>query len=468
MFKGIGRCLAQMGRFLVRCLVIIGVLEGASFLLLGAIALRGGHASSYFRTLLPHPALSRRTQDIALQSFHLLSHEGHASTLFRYGAAGVNRWHPQFGYYRPYLFGRPRDVSSFEPQALNVYILGGSTVEGGATERLTTAARIQDYLQARLQDRYQVRVINEGVSGGLSVTQLGLLTAKILPFGNPHYVVAFDGYNDWLTTAVNLINDFKTKTAMTEELWPRTELSWHFYWFEQRAAMEAINTIPGAFKQLVGVTSKQVLSRSYTGWFVSHLRNWVRYKLMPRYLGTAPPKEYFSQAGFERIPILPRERAAFQVVNERIMAEACRARGCRFFWVLQPILPCRGEAMTAQERENHASRPSVFWRSLERYNQDLREIVQEGAAFWAPSFLDLSCPAADVPEGFISDTAHLTAAGQARSAEYIAALILEDMEERGGKPPEVLAAVKPAPFERAHAEARTELELYTRLRSERK
>lgn len=116
---------------------------------------------------------------------------------------------------------------------------------------------LQSYLEAELGDRYQVHVINEGVGGFLSTQEMVLLQTKILPFGNPHYVVAIDGYNDWLSTMVNLLHDFKGKSGVTDVMWPKPELSWFHDWFEQWRGRNEIQTVSGASRQLAVVISKK-------------------------------------------------------------------------------------------------------------------------------------------------------------------------------------------------------------------
>lgn len=51
-----------------------------------------------------------------------------------------------------------------------------------------------------------------------------LLQTKILPFGNPHHVIAVDGYNDWLVTVYNMLCHSQEKAGVTEEMWPWAEL----------------------------------------------------------------------------------------------------------------------------------------------------------------------------------------------------------------------------------------------------
>ncbi len=78
------------------------------------------------------------------------------------------------------------------PEDFRVFILGGSTVEGGMNERWT----IDTYLGQELKKYYQgVEVINAGIVGYSSQEELALLQTKILDL-RPDLVVIFDGRND--------------------------------------------------------------------------------------------------------------------------------------------------------------------------------------------------------------------------------------------------------------------------------
>ena len=80
---------------------------------------------------------------------------------------GAFEWHPMLGHYRPvHLDGTLRRRPTFKPNELAVYVIGGSTVEATGSNGIW--ASLQEYLQAKLQDRYEVRVINEGVAGYMS------------------------------------------------------------------------------------------------------------------------------------------------------------------------------------------------------------------------------------------------------------------------------------------------------------
>ncbi len=416
--SAIGRGVAKIFRLLLGCVVAVLVIEGMSFLALGAIALRGGHASTYFKALLPHPAVSRHVGEVAGWTFNLLTREGHIG----YGSKVRTEfeWHPLLGHYGHRLpkDGSLRRVPTGDPNELVVYVLGGSVVEANG---ITT--NLQHRLQETLPDR-EVTVINEGVGGFMSTQEMVLLMTKILPFHAPQYVIAVDGYNDWLATTYNLLNHFKEKTGITEEMWPHAELSWFYYWFEEWQARKAIDTISGASLHLAGLVSKRVLVHTYTGWFLNHLRNWVYYRVQGR-----DPHVYASWAQYEQTPTLPRQRAELNAINEKMMAEACQARDCRFFWVLQPGLPYRGEAMTAEEQGYYDSRPSAYWQSLDHYYRDVQALAKDDP-FWASRFLDLSRPVPDIAGSFFVDTVHLTDAGSDRTAEYLAALILADIEGR--------------------------------------
>lgn len=425
--------MAKGVRALAACVLFVVVVEGLSFAALAAIAHRKGHLSAYFSALLPHPALSRRAAQLAPELYFLGTHTG----LVGYGggrAPGGFDWYPLVGHYRTVHpdDGRTlRDRPTFRSNELGVYLLGGSVAE-----QVNLQTQLKERLQAALQDRYEVHVFNEGVGGYMSTQELVLLVTKIIPFGNPHYVIAFDGYNDWISTVYNLLSDLKGRTGVTEDIWPHAELSWFHYWFTEWQARKAIETVPGAFLQFAGVTAKRVLVRTYTGWLANHVLAWARSKRNLRH-----PHDFAHVRDFDRTPLLPPERAQLNVINAEMMAEACRAGGCRFFWVLQPSLMCRGAAMTPDEDYQLRTRPVVFWQSLARYYQDIRDLVKETPEFWESRFLDLSCPPPDVAGSFFTDHIHLTDAGANRSAEYLAALILADLDSRPAAPRQHAAVV---------------------------
>ncbi len=78
------------------------------------------------------------------------------------------------------------------PEVFRVFILGGSTVEGGFNDRWT----IDACLSQELKKYYQgVEVINAGIVGYTSQEELALLQTKILDL-QPDLVVVIDGRND--------------------------------------------------------------------------------------------------------------------------------------------------------------------------------------------------------------------------------------------------------------------------------
>jgi hypothetical protein len=78
------------------------------------------------------------------------------------------------------------------PEVFRVFILGGSTVEGGLNDQWA----IDTYLGQDLKKYYQgVEVINSGIVGYTSKEELALLQTRILDL-QPDVVVIFDGRND--------------------------------------------------------------------------------------------------------------------------------------------------------------------------------------------------------------------------------------------------------------------------------
>lgn len=83
------------------------------------------------------------------------------------------------------------------PKPNNIYrifILGGSTVEGGFNEKWMISSYLQNKLQELTPDK-KIEVINAGVIGYFSQNELILLETKIFDL-EPDLVVIFDGRND--------------------------------------------------------------------------------------------------------------------------------------------------------------------------------------------------------------------------------------------------------------------------------
>ncbi len=92
---------------------------------------------------------------------------------------------------------RGPDFSSIKPEnTYRVFVIGGSTTFGtGATSDTTT---IPGFLQEKFDnDQFpkKIEVINAGISGLFSGTEVGLIKQQILNF-NPDILIIYDGWND--------------------------------------------------------------------------------------------------------------------------------------------------------------------------------------------------------------------------------------------------------------------------------
>ncbi len=97
-----------------------------------------------------------------------------------------------------------------------IFLLGGSTMFGhGATSDSTT---IPGYLQSFFdisEEKYELEIINAGIQGADSYTELNLLKNKIINY-SPNLVIIYDGWNDLraqnsskeISTNWNLMCDF--------------------------------------------------------------------------------------------------------------------------------------------------------------------------------------------------------------------------------------------------------------------
>jgi len=101
---------------------------------------------------------------------------------------------------------RGNEFSLQKPDEIyRIFMLGGSTVFGhGATSDQTT---IPGYLQEFFRDssgKYEIEVINSGIQGADSFTELNLIETKLLDL-SPDMIIVYDGWND--LRAQNSIDD---------------------------------------------------------------------------------------------------------------------------------------------------------------------------------------------------------------------------------------------------------------------
>jgi len=92
---------------------------------------------------------------------------------------------------------RGKDISPLKPDdTFRVFVIGGSTVYGtGAESDITT---IPGFLQMEFDNHntgYNVEIINAGISGGWSFSEIQLIKNKILNL-QPDMLVIFEGWND--------------------------------------------------------------------------------------------------------------------------------------------------------------------------------------------------------------------------------------------------------------------------------
>ena len=92
---------------------------------------------------------------------------------------------------------RGSDFSSIKPEnTYRIFVIGGSTIFGtGTTSDSTT---IPGFLQENFENNEfskKVEVINAGISGLFSGTEVGLIKQQILNF-NPDILIIYDGWND--------------------------------------------------------------------------------------------------------------------------------------------------------------------------------------------------------------------------------------------------------------------------------
>jgi len=93
-------------------------------------------------------------------------------------------------------FRGPEFSITKESDTFRIIMLGGSTMFGtGATSDMTT---IPGYLQSSFNENqldYKIEIINAGIQGADSNTELKLIENKLLQF-SPDMIIIYDGWND--------------------------------------------------------------------------------------------------------------------------------------------------------------------------------------------------------------------------------------------------------------------------------
>ena len=92
---------------------------------------------------------------------------------------------------------RGQEVSLQKPEnTFRIFGVGGSTMMGSGS--LSDVTTITGYLQNEFNNlnlQYNVEVINAGISGAWSQTEINLIKTKLLKF-NPDLFIIYDGWND--------------------------------------------------------------------------------------------------------------------------------------------------------------------------------------------------------------------------------------------------------------------------------
>ena len=91
-----------------------------------------------------------------------------------------------------------------------IFVVGGSTILGAETSSETSIPSIlQKMLEIKNPDK-KIQVINAGISGGNSLTELELISSKIVNY-NPDLIIMYDGWNDLSTDfpVLRIINHYE-------------------------------------------------------------------------------------------------------------------------------------------------------------------------------------------------------------------------------------------------------------------
>ncbi len=141
-------------------------------------------------------------RDRSFWSYHLKKIEGY----IHYTPHGLNRWKPNVIAHMPgypdflktdrYGFIHNGEDRLIEKQNYNIFIIGGSTVEGrgSSSNNKTIAARLEFYLKEKYSKK--IRVINAGFSGDTTYQELTRVFGHLLPNFPVDMIISISGRND--------------------------------------------------------------------------------------------------------------------------------------------------------------------------------------------------------------------------------------------------------------------------------
>jgi len=284
-------------------------------------------------------------------------------------------------------------------ETFNVFLLGGSTVEGrGASGNdRTTAAVLEERLNVDSGGaRRRIRVINAGVSGHVSYQQLCLLSGKILPSLPVDFVIALDGRNDAF---------FALAYA---------DHGWRPNWCPDADLLTAqVNDVLFQGTSVTVPLSRKLLRYSMTCALVD--------KALQAAASAGPD---FPQAEMPSEAFLERAVDAY-VANHVVARTRCALLEKPYVVFLQPtLLPRLKRNRTPLERERlravaaRFANPEVYVPAMTRFYDLAARRADEHV--W---FRDASDLLADVEHEMYADSCHYNDAGHRRIAEALAAAL---------------------------------------------
>ena len=103
------------------------------------------------------------------------------------------------------------EFSSEKPSDVyRIFMIGGSTMLGAETTNNTTIPSIVQKMFDEKNLDFKIEVINAGIAGGNTISELALIKSKIINY-NPDLIIMYDGWND--ISADYTVNDTISKWA---------------------------------------------------------------------------------------------------------------------------------------------------------------------------------------------------------------------------------------------------------------
>jgi len=336
---------------------------------------------SLYKSDFPHPILNKRSNKNEI------------------------RFDPNTVYYHHnyYRFGEKRKINKKKNQNdFNIFILGGSTVEGDGVDNLndTIVSQIQKKIDS-LKCENSVKTFNEGISGNSSKQDYLNLTLRIIPHNQPDLIISIQGWNDFMSYAGERDNLISPYAA--------------FWTTREQAMYRYINS-----NKFLSKSFEFIINNSFTGLFVKSISINLDFE---KKIQTSKRKIYLSKS--EDLDILVKNYFYFQNLSNLVS----KHNKIQYYHFLQPSLiykkkPNQYEKNILLGLKNTKSYKGIsneifskqYWNNLKKFYDYILDDNRFQNNQWMIDFSNLYENSSEID--FV-DHGHLSSKGQKKIAEAI-------------------------------------------------